>query len=227
MENDKDRDVQPEPGGAEQPANTEDRATDRSNELAQLLGGSPQEMASTCQKLFQEKQELYDRLVRQQAEFENYRKRIQREEEEFRQRATADLVRALLPTLDGFERALKQRDSRVPGQFYGGMELIYKQLTGALSRAGLTPIDTVGKIFDPHVHQAVGTVEAPGHSDHEIVEELQKGYLFKERLLRPAIVRVAVATPHGGSGRGGRSDDASQKISLRHESEDPGHGAGE
>jgi molecular chaperone GrpE len=150
------------------------------------------ETSLAYEKLKEEKAELYDRLLRKQAELENFRKRVQREREEFRQRASEDLIRHLLPVLDGFERALRQRSSAVPESFYRGMELIHRQLSDVLAQAGLEAIETAGQLFDPHLHQAVETVEEAGRRDHEIVEELQRGYTFKHRLLRPAIVRVAV-----------------------------------
>jgi molecular chaperone GrpE len=144
------------------------------------------------EKLKEENAALYDRLLRKQAELENFRKRGQREKEEFRQHATEDLIRALLPVLDGFERALGQRAPGVPETFYQGMELIYRQLSDVLARAGLEAIETSGQLFDPHCHQAVETVEEAGRRDQEIVEEMQRGYKLKDRLLRPAIVKVAV-----------------------------------
>ena len=151
------------------------------------------DLVAAYEKLKAEKDALYDRMLRKQAELENFRKRAQREKEDFLQHATADLIRALLPTLDGFERALKHRDADVPAQFYQGMELIYRDLLEVLIRGGLAPVETVGKTFDPHLHQAVETVEATNYRDQEIVEEFQRGYRLKQRLLRPAIVKVAVA----------------------------------
>ena len=156
----------------------------------------PADPAQAYEKLLAEKQELYERLLRKQAEFENFRKRTQREREDFVAHAAADLIRALLPALDGFDRALKHRDPRVPEQFYQGLELIHRELFDVLSRAGLAPVDTAGKLFDPHFHQAVETVEVSGARDQEIVEEVQRGYKLKNRLLRPAIVKVAVV-PQG------------------------------
>lgn len=150
------------------------------------------ELAAVCEQLRADKQELYDRLLRKQAEFDNLRKRLQREKEDFVQHATADLLRSLLPVLDDFERALKHRDENVSSQFYEGVELIHRQLLDVLTRAGVSAVPAQGKIFDPHLHQAVEAVEAPGHRDQEIVEELQRGYKFRQRLLRPAIVKVAV-----------------------------------
>jgi len=159
-------------------------------------GGEPEfpaDLATAFQALQADKDALYERLLRKQAELENFRKRMQREKDDYLQHATADLIRALLPTLDGFERALKHRDADVSEQFYRGMELIYRDLLEVLKRAGLVPLETVGKSFDPHLHQAVETITTSEHRDQEIVEELQRGYKLKQRLLRPAIVKVAVA----------------------------------
>jgi len=162
----------------------------------------PADLSSTYQRLLAEKQELLERLMRRQAEFENFRKRTQREKEEFLAHANAELIRALLPALDGFERALGHRDPKVPKQYYEGIQLIYSGLMEVLSRAGLEPLETVGRPFDPHYHQAVETVEVAGARDQEIVEELQKGYQLKQRLLRPAIVKVAIPPrdTHPGDG---------------------------
>ena len=102
------------------------------------------------------------------------------------------MIRSLLPTLDGFERALQHRDDSVPEAYYQGLELIYRELREVLGRAGLTALETSGELFDPYLHQAVETVSAPGRREHEIVEELQRGYKLKNKLLRPAIVKVAV-----------------------------------
>ncbi|MGA2631107.1 MAG: nucleotide exchange factor GrpE [Terriglobia bacterium] len=155
--------------------------------------GGGEDLSALVEKLRAEKDAFYDRLLRKQAELENLRKRTQREREDFLQHATADLILALLPTLDAFDRALRHREATVPEQFYQGLELIHRELTDVLSRAGLTALDTLGKTFDPHLHQAVETVEAPDHRDQEIVEELQRGYKLKQRLLRPAVVKIAVA----------------------------------
>jgi molecular chaperone GrpE len=152
------------------------------------------ELTATIEKLQAEKKGLYDRLMRKQAELENSRKRMEREKEEFREHANADLIRALLPSLDGLERALKYRDRRVPDEFYNGLKLIYNGLLGVLKRHGLEPIEAVGHTFDPHLHHAVGTVEDPQRRDQEIVEELVPGYKLKGRLLRPSMVEVAVTT---------------------------------
>jgi len=153
----------------------------------------PADLATAYRQLLGEKKELFERLVRKQAELENVRKRVEREKEDFLQHATMGLIRALLPTLDALERGLKHREENVPEKFYTGMELIHRELLDVLKRAGLTPVESQGQIFDPHVHQAVETVESKRHQDQEVVEELQRGYKVKHRLLRPAIVKVAVS----------------------------------
>lgn len=153
----------------------------------------PSDLSGAFRKLLAEKQELYDRLLRKHAELENFRKRSEREKEELVKHASADLIRALLPALDSFERALKHRDPKVPAEFYKGVELIHREIVDVLVRAGLEPLHTKGRIFDPHLHQAVETMESSAHRDQEIVEEFQRGYKLKQRLLRPAIVKVAVS----------------------------------
>jgi len=156
-------------------------------------GANVSELTAKIQQLRAENLRLYDRLLRTQAELDNSRKRTQREKEEFLERANADLVRALLPSLDAFERALKHRDQRVPDGFYKGIELIYGGLLQALERAGLARIEALGHTFDPHLHQAVETVQGEQWHDQEIVEELLPGYTFKQQLLRPSMVKVAMA----------------------------------
>lgn len=143
-------------------------------------------------KLEAEKASLRDQLVRRQADFENYRKRAEREQTEYRQAAEADLVAALLPVLDGFERALAAPANANDADYRKGVELIYKRLTEVLHRAGLKPIEAEGKTFDPFYHHAVERVESEEHADQQVVAELQRGYRFRQRLLRPSLVRVAV-----------------------------------
>jgi molecular chaperone GrpE len=184
---DKERDVmmtnQPGEAGENEPAATEESAA---------AGTAAPGLAEACEKALAENKDLYDRLLRKQAELDNFRKRTQKEKEEIRQHGAEDLIRSLLPTLDGFERALQHRDDSVPEAYYQGLELIYRELREVLGRAGLTALETSGELFDPYLHQAVETVSAPGRREHEIVEELQRGYKLKNKLLRPAIVKVAV-----------------------------------
>ena len=171
----------------------------------------PEDLAGAYRQLLAEKQDLYDRLLRKQAELDNFRKRTEREKEELHKHATADLIGSLLPALDSFERALKHRDTKVPREYYQGIELIHRELLDALVRAGLDPLDTKGKLFDPHLHQAVESVESDRHRDQEIVEELQRGYKLRHRLLRPAVVKVAV-TPKAGTDGKTESDEAKSRA---------------
>jgi molecular chaperone GrpE len=157
------------------------------------------ELTATIQQLRAENLRLYDRVLRKQAELENSRKRMQREKEEIVQQANADLIRALLPSLDAFERALKDRDKTVPDGFYRGMELIYCGLFEALERAGLARTKALGQTFDPHLHQAVETVQDERRRDQEIVEELLPGFKFRQQVLRPSMVKVAVAKEQNDS----------------------------
>jgi molecular chaperone GrpE len=195
MENEKEplATALPDPRGPSYTSDLKESAGPASEEVAAgpHAATSPETLPA-YEKLTQEKAELYERMLRKQAELENFRKRSQREKEEFRQFATEGLIRDLLPVLDGFERAVRQRSPAVPESFYQGMELIYRQLSDVLARAGLEAIETLGQLFDPHCHQAVETVEQAGWRDQEIVEELQRGYKLNHRLLRPALVKVAV-----------------------------------
>jgi molecular chaperone GrpE len=146
-------------------------------------------------KLKAERDTLVDRLARLQAEFENARKRAAREQQDFREYALADAVKELLPTLDSFERAL-QTSAGDRSEFRGGVELIYKQLQDALVKLGLRPIPAKGEPFDPHLHQAIEMVDTRDARDHHVLEELQRGYKLKDRLLRPSMVKVANNPKH-------------------------------
>jgi molecular chaperone GrpE len=149
--------------------------------------------ASETEKLRAERDALLDRLARLQAEFDNARKRAVREQQEFREFAAADVIKNFLPILDSFERALKAGgDSNSnSNDFRNGIELIYRQFQDALQKIGVQPIVSVGQPFDPRVHEAVEMVDTTDVPDHHVLDELQRGYKYKERLLRPAMVRVA------------------------------------
>jgi molecular chaperone GrpE len=151
--------------------------------------------AGELQKLRSERDTLLDRLARLQAEFENARKRAAREQQEFRDFATADAIKALLPALDSFERALQAPTNQL-NEFRGGVELIYKQLQDALAKLGVRAIPAKGERFDPHVHEAIEMVETTEVPDHQVVDEFQRGYKLKDRLLRPAMVKVAQNSKH-------------------------------
>jgi molecular chaperone GrpE len=141
-------------------------------------------------RLAAEKADLYDRLLRARAEFDNARRRSERERSEFLQFAAMDLVREILPVLDDFERALKVETG--DRDYAKGVELIYQRLYETLKRMGLEPIETEGKQFDPNQHEAVQRVQTEEAEDQAILGELQRGYNFRGKLLRPAWVRVAV-----------------------------------
>jgi molecular chaperone GrpE len=150
--------------------------------------------SSELQKLRVERDTLIDRLARLQAEFENARKRSAREQQDFREFALADAIKTLLPILDSFERALQTSAER--SEFRGGVDLIYKQFQDALHKLGLRAIPAKGEIFDPHLHEAIEMVDTTAAADHQILEELQRGYKLKDRLLRPSMVKVARNSKH-------------------------------
>ncbi|HTX37471.1 MAG TPA: nucleotide exchange factor GrpE [Bryobacteraceae bacterium] len=141
-------------------------------------------------RLAAEKAELQDRLLRTRAEFDNARRRAERERSDFLQFSAMDLVRDLLPVLDDFERALKVEGASP--DYARGVGLIYQRLYETLKKMGLEPIETVGRGFDPNLHEAVQRVETTEAEDQTVLGEFQRGYNFKGRLLRPAMVKVAV-----------------------------------
>ncbi len=140
-----------------------------------------------------ERDDYYDRLLRKTAEFDNYRKRVERERREMTQAVAGDVLESLLPVVDDFERALEAEIGADPAAYRKGVELIYKQLQDLLTRRGVTPIEAVGRPFDPRFHQAITYEPSPGRTDGEVVEEVRRGYMHGERLLRPAMVKVAKA----------------------------------
>jgi molecular chaperone GrpE len=140
-----------------------------------------------------ERDDYYDRLLRKTAEFDNYRKRVDRERRELSQQVAGDVLETLLPIVDDFERAL-QADAGPSAETYRrGVELIYKQLQDLLVRRGVKAIEAVGHEFDPQFHQAITYESSPGHAEGEVIEEVRRGYMLGDRLLRPAMVKVARA----------------------------------
>lgn len=163
---------------------------DVEHELPAAEGGEEEPRDAALLKLKAERDTLMDRVARLQAEFENARKRSSREQQEFRDYALADAVRTLLPVADSFELAL-QADGGTKAELRSGVELIYKQLQDALLKLGVQPIPAKGEQFDPHLHEAIEMVDTGDVPDHEVLDELQRGYKLKDRLVRPAMVRVA------------------------------------
>ncbi len=165
---------------AEAPAGTEPAASDLT--------------AADATALQQERDELLDRLLRKTAEFDNYRKRVDRERREQAEWAASDVLADVLAIVDDFERALAADAPPEVEAWRSGVELIHRQLQDLLRKRGVTAIEAVGADFDPHLHQAVAYDETPGAREGEVVAELRRGYRLGERLLRPSMVKVAKAS---------------------------------
>jgi molecular chaperone GrpE len=173
------------PGGTT-PADVE------SNEHEERPEG-PSSTPQALEELRQERDEHLERLLRVTAEFDNYRKRTERERRETWDRAVASILEELLPIVDDFERALDADAGPDASAYRDGVAIIHRQLTDLLVRRGVKPIEAVGQDFDPRWHQAVTYEPAPGHRDGEVLEELRRGYMQGDRLLRPSMVKVAKA----------------------------------
>jgi molecular chaperone GrpE len=154
--------------------------------------GAESAVEAELAKLRAERDELLQTLVRRQADFENYRKRVERDQHEAGRRGLERLLADLIPVLDAFDRGIKAHEDPGYEEYRRGVTLIRKQFWDALSRHGLQRIEAAGKIFDPHVHQAIERAESTDYPDGHISEVFQDGYLFHGRVLRPAIVRVVV-----------------------------------
>ena len=166
-------DPQPEVSGADGP-------------VQPVVYPEPQAIAEPVSRA--EFDQLVDRIARLQAEFENARKRAERERGEFREYATGNVVEQFLPVLDNFSLALKSTGTAE--QLRSGVELIVKQMDEVLRQLQVTPIATVGEVFDPRLHEAIGSVERDDLPDQHVAEEVRRGYKLRERMLRPAMVRV-------------------------------------
>lgn len=153
-------------------------------------------LIQTLQTLQTERNELYDRCVRSQAEFENYRKRLQKETEQERLYATLPLVRSLLPGLDNLQRAIAAaQTSGDTSQMIQGVELVLKDFQSVLEKSGVTPIAALGEHFDPNLHEALQQIPSPDHEPWTVIQELERGYLMHDRVVRPSRVIVASAPP--------------------------------
>jgi len=143
-------------------------------------------------ELQRQRDDYYDRLLRKTAEFDNYRKRVERDRQSMSEAITADVVRDLLPLVDDLERALKAETGADGAEAYRrGVELIHRQLLDILRKRGVRPIEALGADFDPHFHQAIAHEPADGRRDGEVIEEFGRGYMLGDRLIRPSIVKVA------------------------------------
>ena len=167
----------------------EDESSASSDTAARRQAPPSSQAEGEVEKIKAERDSLLDRLARLQAEFENARKRSAKEQQDFREYAVMDTIKSLLPILDSFERALQT--GAEASEFRSGVELIYKQLQDVLVKHGLRPIPAKGEPFDPHLHQAIEMVDTTDAEDHHVLEELQRGYKLKDRLLRPSMVKVA------------------------------------
>jgi molecular chaperone GrpE len=138
-------------------------------------------------------EENYQRFLRTQADFDNFRRRARQEKEEFAKYASLKLIEQLLPAVDNFGRALSSsKENKDFDALAKGLEMTFRQLDQVLSQEGLTPIEAVGQPFNPELHQAVMQVESEEHEEGIVVEELQKGYMLKDKVIRPAMVKVSV-----------------------------------
>ena len=173
-------DVLPEPpADAPKPAES-------TTAIAETMSGLHEEY----ERLRAERDGLVDRLARLQAEFENARKREQRERADYRSFAIADAVEQFLPVLDNFKLAMNA--NATAEQMRVGVELIAKQMEDVLRSLNVTPVEAIGQPFDPRVHEALESVERADLPDHQVIEEVRRGYRIKDRLLRPALVRISV-----------------------------------
>jgi molecular chaperone GrpE len=170
----------------------EDDRIDVAGEAVTAAQPEPPDSSADAAELKQQRDDYYDRLLRKTAEFDNYRKRTERERIQLSEAAAADLLTELLPLVDDMERALKaDAGADVAGGIRKGVELIQRQLLEILRKRGVKAIEALGADFDPHFHNAVAYEPAEGRRDGEVIEEFRRGYMLGDRLLRPAMVKVA------------------------------------
>ena len=155
---------------------------------------SPSDDATATDALRRERDDLLDRLQRKTAEFDNFRKRVERDRKDTIEWAAADVISDVLSVMDDFDRALAATAPAEAQPYKTGVELIHRQLTDLLKKRGVTPIEALGADFDPHLHQAVAYEEASGAREGEVIGILARGYKLGDRLLRPALVKVAKAS---------------------------------
>jgi molecular chaperone GrpE len=159
-----------------------ENVSDKENEGASLQ--------NQIESLQQEKDEIYQKMLRLQAEFENFKKRSQKEKEAERKYKAQDIATELLPAMDNFERALQVEVTDATSSLIEGITMVHRQLVDALKSQGVEAIDSIGKEFDPNIHHAVMQIEDDELESNTVVEEMQKGYMLKDRVIRPAMVKV-------------------------------------
>ena len=170
-----------------------DDNTNDTNGAPDAGGATPSPPAATdTTDLQKQRDQYYEQLLRKSAEFDNYRKRVERERQLLADAAAASIIEELLPLVDDLERALKADSGTDATEAYRrGVELIHRQLLDVLRKRGVRPVEALGAEFDPHYHQAVSYEPVDGRRDNEIIEEFRRGYLLGDRLLRPSMVKVA------------------------------------
>jgi molecular chaperone GrpE len=166
-------------------------AAEESSPAAEEANQAADDLAAEVERWKAAAEEHHNRYLRAMADMENMRKRMRKEQEDLVQYASLKVITELLPALDNFERALAaDRESLTVDSLLQGVGMVYRQMVQVFEKEGLTPIEAAGKPFDPHQHQAVMQVEDANYESGVVVEELQKGYLFKDRVVRPAMVKV-------------------------------------
>jgi molecular chaperone GrpE len=170
----------------------QDEVNESMEPTAAATESAPGESGVDVNELQRQRDDYYDRLLRKTAEFDNYRKRNERERVQLAEAAASDLLEELLPLVDDLDRALKaEAGSEGADAYRRGVELIHRRLLELLRKRGVRPIEALGTDFDPHFHQAVAHEMAEGRREGEIIEEFSRGYMLGDRLLRPAMVKVA------------------------------------
>ncbi|MBU5672402.1 nucleotide exchange factor GrpE [Paenibacillus sp. MSJ-6] len=171
--------------------NVTDAGTPEEDVQEQAAGDQDQVLEAETEKLKAEIEEHKQRLLRTQADYDNFRRRTVKEKEELGKYASAKLITELLPVIDNFERALGSvPDVPEAASYAKGVEMIFRQLEGVLKAEGLVPMESVGTPFNPEYHQAIMQVESDEYKEGDVVEEVQKGYMLKDKVLRPAMVKV-------------------------------------
>jgi molecular chaperone GrpE len=177
----------------EEPMNTEQIEQNEINETetahADINAGETSDLATELEQLRGERDQLVDRLARLQAEFDNARKRESKERQDVRDYAIQSAVEPFLGVLDNFSLALKSEGD--VAQLRAGVQLIVKQMEEALRGLNVQPVEAIGAQFDPRIHEALGSIETMEHPDHQVLEEIRRGYKLRDKLLRPALVRIA------------------------------------
>lgn len=178
-----------DPEDERRPGNGEDATATAEQQESGLVAVEPAAAPADLEALKSERDELREQLLRRRADFENFRKRVDRDRQQATLDAEAALIKRMIPTLDNLERALQAGGDEA--SLREGVELTLRELVAVLEAAGVSAQDPAGQLFDPRTQQALAHEAAPGHADGVVVEVFRKGYFFKDRLVRPALVKVA------------------------------------